>query len=283
LSQASINPTDYRALQDFLKKAIGLALGDNRQYLVETRLRPLLSEYRLDGFGELLEGLRNGQPQALREHVIEAMTTQETSWLRDRYPFVTLEQTILPSLDHRKRLRIWSAACSTGQEAYSIAMIIHGLKQARPCRLQSNVDILATDVSQNAIKEAIHGCYPKTALTRGLSTEQIQRYFRAAGDCWQVSPQLRGYIRFQVHNLLNSYALLGRFDVIFCRNTLIYFEQSMRCDILRRIAQTLTPGGFLILGGSESVGECAPELAMAKTAGGVYYHKRETAASAAKR
>ncbi len=269
----SLSQDDYDALKAFLASAIGLVLGDNRQYLVATRLQSLLTEFGFASVTELVEGLRTNRPSSLRERVIDAMTTKETSWFRDRYPFTALAGEMLPTLTGKPRVRIWSAACATGQEAYSIAMLLHDRPSSELGFMAKRVEILASDIAASVIDYARRGCYSKSSLDRGLPLRYIDRYFLSTGDCWQVKPILRNAVQFRVHNLLQSFALLGRFEIIFCRNALIYFALPTRCDIVRRFCQILNPGGYLVLGGSESLSGCDTELIMQRTAGGVYYRK----------
>ncbi len=273
MSWQNISPAEYDGLQRFLADSIGLILGEGREYLVTARLRPIMSEYGFSTIWALLKGLESGQPPALRALVIDAMTTQETSWLRDRYPFQALARIMLPSLIGQPRVRIWSAACATGQETYSIAMTVETFKQDLPAAMA--VEILGTDISPQAIAMATRGCYPASLPLRGLDPVLTKRFFQLRDDCWEVAVNLREMVRFRIHNLLDSYAPLGRFDIIFCRNSLIYFALDTRCDILRKIGQVLKPGGFLMLGGSESIANCPVELTMHKTEGGVYYRKQE--------
>ncbi|MFA7096521.1 MAG: protein-glutamate O-methyltransferase CheR [Gammaproteobacteria bacterium] len=250
-----ISQQDYEGFREFLEDASGIVLGDSKHYLVASRLSRLLGEYSLHSLGDLLEKMRSGRIPGLRERVIEAMTTNETYWFRDHHPFEILKQTILPEFAQRRGqpVRIWSAACSTGQEPYSISMAVDEYLQTRPGSLPGGVQIIATDISPAVLKEAREASYDALALSRGLSEQRKQRFFIQKGPRWEVRPEVRARVSFRELNLLDSYALLGRFDVIFCRNVLIYFSAASKRDILERMAAILVPRGYLVLGASESM------------------------------
>jgi len=259
LPLASIDKDDYAGFCDFLESACGIVLGDNKQYLVQSRLGRLMADTGAVSLGDLVARLRretDGGP--LRERVIEAMTTNETLWFRDRYPFDILGRQVLPRLasEGRSPVRIWSAACSSGQEPYSISMTVEDFLAAQPGALR-DVRILATDVSPAVLADARAASYEADALSRGLPEDYRRRYFEpdpAAGSGrWRLREPVRRRVRFSQFNLLDSYAPLGQFDVIFCRNVLIYFSTLLKTDILSRMAAILAPGGYLFLGASESV------------------------------
>lgn len=274
MSSELIRPEEYEEFRAFLEKACGIVLGDNKQYLVSSRLNRVLAEYELDSVGELTAMLRRS-PSAggLRDRIIEAMTTNETSWFRDRSPFGALSQQILPELARHGSgpLRIWSAACSSGQEPYSISMAVTEFQLANPGVLNREVQIMATDISPAMLRVARSARYDNLAMGRGISPEHKKRYFRQHGDSWEVIPEVRSRVQFRDLNLLQSFALLGRFDVIFCRNVLIYFSTASKRDILRRMTQALNPGGYLLLGGSESLTGVSEAYEMVRAGGGVVY------------
>ena len=271
----TLDADEYRDFCRFLEDACGIVLGDNKQYLVASRLSRLMDESGIASLGELVRRLRSGAGP-LRERTIEAMTTNETSWFRDNHPFRALREKILPELARAQRnpVRIWSAACSTGQEPYSISMTVHDLQQSRPGLLPGPVQIVATDISTEVLKVARQGRYDGLSMARGLGGDRRERFFRPVGDEWEVRPEIRARVQFRPLNLLQSYALLGRFDVIFCRNVLIYFSTDSKRDILERMARTLNPGGYLLLGGSESITGLSDAFALERYAGGVVYRLR---------
>ncbi len=273
-----LSSQDYDAFRHFLEEASGIVLGDNKHYLVTSRLNRLTEEFRFESLGALLEALRQGRDRKLQERVVDAMTTNETSWFRDTYPYEMLKNSILPELARRKvnPLRIWSAASSTGQEAYSISMVIHEFQQANPGALPGRVEIVGTDISASVVAQARQGRYDDLSMARGLTPERKSRFFTDNGDgSWSVKPEIKARTRFTELNLLKSYALLGRFDIIFCRNVLIYFSSELKTDILDRMAQVLNPGGYLFLGGSETPSGYSRAYEMVRFPEGVVYRKKD--------
>jgi len=268
-----ISADEYEEFRGFLESACGIVLGDNKQYLVSSRLNRLVADYGLKSVGELVARLRREPGSELRNRIIEAMTTNETSWFRDNHPFAALKEVIFPDFGKQRRnpVRIWSSACSSGQEPYSIAMTLHEFQMAQPGVFNADVQIIATDISPAVLQAAKAGRYDELSMARGLSPERKKRYFQPHGQQWEVSPLIRSRVQFRDLNLLQSYALLGRFDVIFCRNVLIYFSSDSKRDILTRMARTLNPGGYLLLGGSESLTGVSDLFEMQRHLGGVIY------------
>lgn len=273
MSSHPITAEEYRDFREFLENACGIVLGDNKQYLVSSRLNRILAEYKLDSLGQLVRVLRGQRSSALRERIIEAMTTNETSWFRDDRPFKTLRESVFPGLAKKRpgTVRIWSAACSSGQEPYSISMVVQEFQMGNPGALSGEVQIIATDISPAMLRDARAGRYDGLAMARGLSPERKERYFRPHGDTWEVIAPIRARVQFREFNLLESYALLGRFDVIFCRNVLIYFSSESKRDIVARMAKSLNPGGYLFLGGSESISGLSDAFEMVRSPSGVVY------------
>lgn len=234
----------------------GIALDADKQYLAESRLAPVMRAYGLAGFKELADALERQKNEALVTEVIDAMTTNETLFFRDRTPFETFRNRVLPDLlnthAHERRLRFWCAACSTGQEAYSLAMTLD--QDVRLLRGWS-IEILATDLSRTAIESARTGSYSQFEVQRGLSTGQLLRYFHRQEETWRVNEHLRARINFRDFNLLEDFSDLGGFDVIFCRNVLMYFDPEVKRGVLARLNQALNDGGYLFLGASESASE----------------------------
>ncbi len=206
---------------------------------------------------------------------IEAMTTKETYWFRDVFPFEMLKNLIFPELIKKgaPAVKIWSAACSSGQEAYSISITVSEFQQAHPGTLK-NVHTIGTDISNAIVESARSGSYDSLSMGRGLSMERRNRFFTQVGTSWVLRPEIMARASFREFNLLDSYTILGRFDVVFCRNVLIYFSPEMKRDILARIAQTLNPGGYLFLGASESIASHSNAFEMVRGNSGVVYRKR---------
>lgn len=272
----TISKSEYEEFRRFLENACGIVLGDNKQYLVSSRLNRIIAECKYNSLGELVVALKRDTSKELTDRIVEAMTTNETSWFRDIHPFNTLKERILPELSVARRMpiRIWSAACSSGQEPYSISMTVHEFQMANPGKLNAEVQIVATDISPAMLRIAQKGRYDDMAMARGLTPERKKRYFKETPSYWQITPQVSARIQFRPLNLLQSFALLGKFDIIFCRNVLIYFSSESKKDIISRMTKTLNPGGYLFLGGSESTAGAADELSMTRTNGGVVYQKK---------
>lgn len=273
MSSSTINPAEYEAFSKYLETTCGIVLGDNKQYLVTSRLSRVMVEYKLETLGQLMDDLKSNLNKNLKSRIIEAMTTNETSWFRDVHPFNCLKEKIFPELGRNRKnpVRIWSAACSSGQEPYSISITAHEFQMSNPGALSGNLEIVATDISPAVVRAAEKGRYDAMAISRGLSPERKQRYFQETPAYWSVIPQIRSRVKFRELNLLQSYALLGKFDVIFCRNVLIYFSSQSKADILNRMCSTLNPAGYLFLGGSESITGLCDRLDMVHTQGGVVY------------
>jgi chemotaxis protein methyltransferase CheR len=274
--QNTLDANDYEEFRRYLEKACGIVLGDNKQYLVTSRLNRLLQEYKLGSLSELLAAIRGGKSRELADRIIEAMTTNETSWFRDIHPYNTLKERILPEFSASKKspLRIWSAACSSGQEPYSISMVINEFQMSNPGKLNADIQIIATDISPAILRAAEKGHYDDMSMARGLSPERKKRYFKETPTYWQVNPIVSSKVQFRQLNLLQSYALMGRFDVIFCRNVLIYFSSQLKKEIITKMCNALNPGGYLFLGGSESISGYTDDLQMVRTNGGVVYQRK---------
>ncbi|WP_281497790.1 CheR family methyltransferase [Ferrimonas balearica] len=275
LPTMSLAIQDYQAFADFLQRQCGIVLGDNKQYLVRSRLGPLMAAHHATMTDLIREAMRP-ESSALKTQVIEAMTTNETFWFRDGYPFDLLQSEVLPELAQpNRRLRIWSAACSTGQEPYSLAMSLLEYRRKNPGRLVQGGEILATDLSTKVLEQAQRGEYDALAMARGLSDTRKQQFFECLGSGrMKVKPEVRQSVMFRQQNLLDSYLLLGRFDVIFCRNVLIYFSPESKQKILRQFAAALNPGGYLFLGASESIANLSEDFEMCRYPAGILYRKR---------
>ncbi len=252
-----LDPNEYQAFSVFLRTACGIDLGANKQYLVSTRIRRILLENKLASLGELTQLIQKDNQRLLRQRVIDAMTTNETFWFRDGYPFDYLGKVLLPALAKQKpgeKIKIWSAACSSGQEPYSISMVVEEGMRGRLLARGCDAEILATDVSSSVLEVAKEGIYDRLSLVRGLSSERNGEHFlQLDGDTWRVKDSVRNRVRFRPLNLQESFFLLGKFDIVFCRNVLIYFSSDLKLEILRKIHANLNPGGILFLGSSENI------------------------------
>lgn len=274
-----LDANEYQAFTVFLRTACGIDLGANKQYLVSTRVRRILLEHGLKSLGELTRAIQQDSQKSLRQKVIDAMTTNETFWFRDNYPFDYLGKSLLPALAKQQRpgekTRIWSAACSSGQEPYSISMIVEeGMRGLLSTRC-NDADILATDVSSAVLETAKEGVYDRLSLMRGLPPQRCNEFFvQVDTDSWRIKDSVRNRVRFRALNLQESFYLLGKFDVVFCRNVLIYFSAALKTDILRKIHGTLNPGGILFLGSSESISALSDLYEMVNCNPGVAYRAK---------
>ncbi|WP_341501732.1 protein-glutamate O-methyltransferase CheR [Gallaecimonas sp. GXIMD4217] len=271
-----ISDQDYRSFRSYLESQCGILLGDNKQYLVKSRLGPLLNHFSSHSIGELINRVIQGRERELQAAVIDAMTTNETLWFRDGYPFELLSERLFAELGRNPgALKIWSAACSTGQEPYSIAIKALEHQVKKPGTLPGGVQILATDISSSVLAQAKHAEYDHLALGRGLSPERKRQFFEETHDGrWRVKEPVRKMVNFRQFNLLSSYALLGRFDIIFCRNVLIYFSAENKLKILSQFARALNPGGYLFLGASESMPGATKEFEMIRCNPGIVYRRK---------
>lgn len=266
---------DFEQFRIFLEKACGILLGSNKQYLVSSRLNKLMEQQGIKTLGELVQKMQLQPRGGLREQVVDAMTTNETLWFRDGYPFEVMKSRVLPEMikaSAGQRLRIWSAACSSGQEPYSLSMTIDEFEKSNLGLLKSGVQIVATDLSGSMLTACKGGEYDSLAIGRGLSQERLQRYFDPKGPGrWAVKPAIKSRVEFRALNLLDSYASLGKFDVVFCRNVLIYFSAEVKKDILTRIHATIKPGGYLFLGASEALNGLPDLYQMVQCSPGIIY------------
>ncbi|WP_425439848.1 CheR family methyltransferase [Paraferrimonas sedimenticola] len=273
---AEISHSMYLDFCRFLEQHSGIVLGESKQYLVRSRLASLAQQESFGSIEDMLsQVMRNGR-SALRSQVIDAMTTNETFWFRDTFPYQLLSDTLLPEFRQLTRpVKIWSAACSSGQEPFSMAMIIDEFKRANPGLLKQDPNILASDISESMLSQCREASYDGLAVSRGLCSERLQRHFKQGTDGrYLVNANLRKYVEFRRHNLTDSSLLLGKFDIVFCRNVLIYFSAETKRLILRQIAAALQPGGILVLGSSESLAGISDEFKMIRASSGFYYQKQ---------
>lgn len=248
-----MNSATFAYLSEFIKDRSGLVLSEEKQYLVETRLLPVARKHDITNLDALATALRTPFSGDLATDVIEAMTTNETFFFRDMTPFDNLKETVLPALMKSRtggRLRIWCAAASSGQEPYSIAIV---LKELGAKAAGFTFDIIGTDLSMEVLERAKAATYSQFEVQRGLPVNLLLKYFSQNGDTWQVNQDIRSMVQFRPLNLLRDFSALGVFDIVFCRNVLIYFDRETKADVLARLAKQMTPDGFLVLGAAETV------------------------------
>lgn len=279
-----MTPAEYDYLRQFLKTRSGLVLSNEKQYLIESRLLPVARKAGLESIGALVAKLREPREGPLAEAVVEAMTTNESFFFRDKIPFDHLTQVMLPELAQKRaakrQIRIWCAAASTGQEPYSIAMC---LKEMASRFAGWRIEIIGTDISAEVLDRAKEGRYTQFEVQRGLPIQHLLKYFTQKGDSWTISSDLRQMVQWKKFNLLESFAGLGQFDIVFCRNVLIYFDQTTKIDILGRISRTIASDGYLVLGAAETVVGLTEAFKPAPDRRGLYLPAAAAAAPAASR
>lgn len=245
---------EFQALARILKDRSGLVLGENKTYLLESRLSPVAKKYDLASLDDLVKEITGTPSEALLFDVTEAMTTNESFFFRDNKPFDNFRDFTLPELikdrASSKKIRIWSAACSTGQEAYSLAIL---LKETGAALDGWRIEIIGTDLSPIVLEKAKAGVYSQFEVQRGLPIQYLVKYFSQVNELWQIDASIRAMVRFQEGNLLEDISSLGIFDVVYCRNVLIYFERDTKSDVLGKIAKQMPVGATLYLGGAETV------------------------------
>lgn len=245
---------DFELFSKILYQRSGLVLTKEKAYLLESRLMPIARKANLKDLGELAAIMRQKTDENLLADITDAMTTNESSFFRDQRPFDQFRQIVLPKFlaarASTKRLRIWSAACSNGQEPYSLAMI---LDEERAKLAGWHIEIVATDLCRDVLDKAQQGIYTQFEVQRGLPITMLVKYFTQIGDKWQLNKNIRDQIKFQPFNLLNDMRALGQFDIIFCRNVLIYFDQPTKTKVLENMARQMPQDGVLYLGGAETV------------------------------
>lgn len=245
---------DFDMFCTMLRQRSGLVLTPDKAYLLESRLMPVARKWGLKGLDELAATVRSKREEALLRDITEAMTTNESSFFRDQKPFDQFKAVVLPALlasrAAKRTIRIWSAACSSGQEAYSLSMLLNeeGAKLAG-----WKIEIIGTDLSGEMVNKAKAGLYTQFEVQRGLPITHLVKYFKQVGDKWQLNDEIRNKVQFREYNLLTDLTPLGQFDVIFCRNVLIYFDQPTKGKVLESMAKLLPPDGVLYLGGAETV------------------------------
>ncbi len=269
--------SDYSAFCSYLEKTSGITLGENKSYLVQSRLKSIMEQYSFKALGELLQMLNDRKNLTLEKLVVDAMTTNETSWFRDGYPFEFLRNNILGGITmaQKKPFSIWSAACSYGHEPYSISIVVQEFLERNPGRIPAGLEIMATDISSRVLEQSISGLYRSFDTERGLSAERKTKYFRKLDDKLQIRDDVRARVTFRKHNLITDCFPLGTFDLIFCRNVLIYFSNENKQTILKNMVKSLAPGGYLFLGGSEPMVNYSDKFDMVACRPGVVHQLKE--------
>lgn len=278
LNNLSQDDLEFNEFCRYLQGVSGITIAPSKSYLVSARIRQIMVDYEFKTLSELLRRLKS-HDRKLQQLVVDAMTTNETFWFRDGYPFDYFTKQLLPMWNNKESqyeyrpIRIWSAACSSGQEPYSLAILLEEYRERYMAAKQ--IDIVATDLSSQILELAKHGCYDKLSIGRGLSEERLKKYFTSScQQDWTVKQNIRRHIKFEPINLLDSYKNLGKFDMIFCRNVLIYFTKETKIDILTRMHQCLNPGGYLCLGSSEGLGSASSLFNMVNCEPGLMYQAK---------
>ncbi len=248
-----MKPTDFDFIANLVKQRSGLVLTPDKSYLVESRLGPIARREGLASLEDMVSNLKIGSNQKLIEQVVDAMTTNETFFFRDKSPFDILQNVILPDLVAQKKgapIKIWCAAASTGQEPYSIAMTIDAMSAKMG---GSKVEIIGTDISERCLEKARSGLFTQFEVQRGLPVQYLMKHFKKEGDAWRISDAIRNSVRYRSMNLLDDFRALGRFDIIFCRNVLIYFDLPTKKRVLEQMSRQLDGAGYLLMGAAETV------------------------------
>jgi len=270
---------DYQLFRDFLQDSCGILLGDNKAYLVNSRLKPVLAKYKIADLGKLLSIIKQSKQHELREQVIDAMTTNETLWFRDTHPYEILIKKLFTELSSTKSaspIKIWSAACSTGQEPYSIAISAKEFQDKNDKKFTSRVKITATDISPSVLSNARAGVYQMLALGRGMSDARLNKCFTKVDEgSWGIKPEYKKMIDYKSLNLMDTFHQVGsNFDIIFCRNVLIYFSPDLKKQILTKMHKCLKKGGVLMLGASESLSGLSDYYEMEPCHPGIIYRAK---------
>jgi chemotaxis protein methyltransferase CheR len=263
--------TDFEFICQILRERSGLVLTNDKAYLLESRLLPVARKWKLATFDDLVRVIRSKMDEAVIRDVVEAMTTNESFFFRDTKPFDQFKALVLPALlksrANSRTIRIWSAACSSGQEPYSLAMILSEMA----AQLNGwKIEIVGTDLSSEILNRAKEGMYSQFEVQRGLPITMLVKYFAQIGDRWQINAKIRGMVQYKEFNLLQDPMTLGRFDVVFCRNVLIYFDQPTKTRVLNNVAKLMPEDGFLFLGGAETVLGITDKFQMVPGQRGVY-------------
>lgn len=270
-----LSKDEFTLMRDLIFKLSGISIQADRGYLIESRLAGLVREMGCSSF----EALHNkaASDSQLQQRIVDCITINETYWFRDRHPFALLREKLLPAYakecreGKRENVRIWSAACSTGQEPYSIAMLVLEVLRQHPTLTNKRWEVLATDISLANLRQAEGGRYERIAIKRGLPQEYLDRHFKEDGRCWVLSDEVKSVVAFKQLNLMEKSYPFGRFDLIFCRNVAIYFSAEVKGALLNRLGASLRPEGILILGSCESIMGYSDRFEVARDDGATFY------------
>lgn len=276
-----ITPEEVQLFSKYIYSIAGIHIDASKAYLLETRLGKIAESLRCSSYAAFYHMIKKDTTKALENQVVNAITTNETLFFRDSNPFDLLRHKIIPEvIDSRGSatpkgapvpIRIWSAACSTGQEIISIAIT---LKELLIDLNAYDIKLLGTDLSDAAIKQASYGVYNKFEIERGLPKERLQRYFTSSGESWKIRDEIRSMALYQKINLMKPFSMLGKFDIVFCRNVAIYFTLEDRKKLFEKIAQVLEPDGFLIIGATESLTGVCPQFIPKRHLKSIFYQLR---------
>lgn len=276
-----LNDNEFLHLREYIEKHCGITLNTSQKYLLETRLDNLLYEYNFNSFAQLYELAQKNPESALREKIINAMTTNETFWFRDIHPWKAFSEHLLPKWDKRNTtpVRIWSAAASTGQEAYSMAMLSKNYQTRHPAsNIHQQIEITGTDISTSALYVAISGCYNEASMNRGFVqpwTKYKTAYFKQQGRVWEIAPEIKKVVRFLPFNLQNSFKDLDKFDLICLRNVIIYFSDDLKKSLFQKLASSLREGGYLLIGASETPLRYSNQFSLKKLNNSTFYQLKD--------
>lgn len=276
----ALDINEFELLRNYIESCSGIHLDETKAYLIQNRLESLMTDQGCNSFSSLYFKATTDPTRSLQDKIIDAMTTNETLWFRDVSPYNVLQNKLLPHLgsliEHGKKtkIRIWSAACSSGQEPYSIAMIFQEFIRSKRELRPEHIEIIATDISQTVLTQAQNGNYDSLTMSRGLSADMKNRYFTNDGKIWKIKDEIKKMVSFRKLNLQSDFRSLGSMDIIFCRNVLIYFSDNFKREILAKIANMLQPSGILFVGASESVSNYNTEFEMMSFEKGLYYQAK---------
>ena len=274
-----IQPNELSGVTQYIHEISGIFLDKSKSYLLESRLTSVIKENNCKNYSELITKAKRDPSKKIERQIIDAISTNETLFFRDKAPFELLKNKLLPEIiDAREaksklppRIRIWSAASSTGQELYSIAITIRELLGPNS---KYNFHLLGTDISNNAIRQASYGKYNKFEIDRGLGQMELRKYFTNLGDSWKIKDEIRAMVKFQKFNLMQPFTALGKFDIIFCRNVAIYFSLPDRIKLFDKIYNSLEDDGFLIIGSTESLSGVTTKFVPRRHLRSIFYEKR---------
>lgn len=274
-----IAPAELKLISQYIQKITGIYLDQSKSYLFETRLSSIAESHGCKSYQELQNKARQEPSKKIEREIIDAITTNETLFFRDKGPFELLQHKILPELIDRRssksalktRMKIWSAASSTGQELYSIAIVI---KELLKDSKDYSFTLLGTDISDAAIAQASYGKYNRFEIERGLDRRYLQKFFTLFGDSWKIKDEIRAMVNFKKFNLMQPFTSLGKFDIIFCRNVAIYFTLEDRKKLFNKLADSLVDDGYLVIGSTESLTGVCPRFVPKRHLRSIFYQKK---------